>query len=631
VKRSLTPTVGLLFLLACTRGNPVEPAQAPSEAPVPQGTYVDENQVEHTIVQIAGVLHYGEQVTKPLPSTDTLVGWEFEAQPGDQPSAVLGLTKGEGELALSLHGPRSAVGLWDRALAAADGSDETPAFVKAPSLSGGFYLLLVRSRGASAGAEYTLRLECHGHCGEPACPDVAPCDLVCRTGFEADDRACRLCECITPSCTPETCKVDEECGADGACHPRPHTCEERCPNEAAPVCGADGQTFPNACIAACRGQRDVRPGVCPPPPPHMECDEQHACPEGKLCQDGHCMPRPCECPDTRDPVCGPDGQTWRNEACMRCALGPDTGVAYHGECVQNRCAGNEQCPDGWVCSPVASVPENRVNCREPDAEACVRQCVPQPHMRGCSNDHPCPAGLVCVPQGDGGDGGICVGPCRLGQPDACPGGLVCAAVNQAAAARGLGLCGIPCGDGHCSNGLECREDLNGQAVCQAQCHCGGGDNQQPVCAGDDDRPFPSACQAACYGYRAQDLHRCPEEPPPPPPSCDCPPGPDFVCGADGRFYASACEAACHGQDLRDPSRCFVGGSPHRECRTDDDCFRTGCGDRFCASAETQACGRFSTQAECLAGHGRCGCSEEGLCATLSTPEADACAAEHDQP
>lgn len=46
------------------------------------------------------------------------------------------------------------------------------------------------------------------------------------------------------------------CNADAACQP--------CPKNMAPVCGENGYTFDNECIASNFGQNVVSDGMCPP-------------------------------------------------------------------------------------------------------------------------------------------------------------------------------------------------------------------------------------------------------------------------------------------------------------------------------------------------------------------------------
>lgn len=331
----------------------------------------------------------------------------------------------------------------------------------------------------------------------------------------------------------------------------------------------------------------------------------------------------CNCEPMRQPACGHDGQTYANACELACRLGPE-GLDYHGACVARRCDSEDDCPveGDWRCAPSASVPENREFCRQPEDPRCVRECVPPPpEARGCNDDRPCPAGLIC--HRSGRERGICLLPCGLDRPGSCGEERVCANIHVEGDVRRIGVCLPACGEGgRCVEPLHCNPDLDGQRVCQ-MCPCREEDRDARVCTADG-REHESACNARCAGYT--ELERCmPDEPPPPPPAdCGCRPGPGFVCGVEsGRIYASECEARCAGELAQRLVSCLGDAAPARECQVDEDCIRTGCDERFCASAPSEACARFSRQAECVAQHGRCGCVE-GQCSLSVTREVEAC-------
>jgi hypothetical protein len=147
-------------------------------------------------------------------------------------------------------------------------------------------------------------------------------------------------ECRGACATNAQCAADQFCARapghckdDGVCRVRP----DACTREYVPVCGCDGETYPNACVARSAGTSVAHAGPC-----GRRCAgiAGITCPDGEVCDldpggcgivdwQGTCVPQPGACFQIFRPVCGCDGVTYGND-CERIAAGAQNDHA--GRC-----------------------------------------------------------------------------------------------------------------------------------------------------------------------------------------------------------------------------------------------------------------------------------------------------------
>ncbi len=518
----LTLALPLLLLGACRT-----PPDAPAEELLPpdgRSTRVDEAGVRRTAFSPLGVIAYGETRESELERADEFPGYEFFSEPGVSPRVTARLEGCRLSL-LAVYGPQDEHGLWGAALASVTGEGELTLRVDALA-DEGMYFALMRCRDAGP-VTYSLSLACDG-CAEPSpCAQVPACDLVCDGGFVVDDFGCRACECVEPAdCNDAGCPAGQVCGEDGECLREPG-CEAECPDVVDPVCGVDGRTYPNGCIADCDGIRHI-PGACPMEP--GECN---------------CAAEPFE------PMCAASGRQYRNLCSLMCA---DEELLHPGRCVERPCRSDEECHGGWRCVP-ARVPGNEARCADPESPDCVRECQPGAReAQVCSVEAPgCDDPRTVCYISEGARRGFCLFAC---DPDAprCPRGLACGDVSEVEG----GVCLFACGPrGECPGGLHCVQGDRGEPTCQP---CGCPDVRDPVCAGG--RQYQSACHAECVGVADWEEGacgeiceaRCADEPVRP------------VCGF-GRTWRNTCVASCFGIDEPRPGACDARSCP-RWCEGD---------------------------------------------------------------
>lgn len=157
------------------------------------------------------------------------------------------------------------------------------------------------------------------------------------------------CGVVPSGCTQAT--VTKDCGTESICKLAIGVCgsgargscvayPKVCPATYAPVCGCDGKTYSNGCVADQANVGIASNGACTNVKScggfgGFTCASSDFCdyPLAEMCGaadgSGVCQPRPTVCGKNYDPVCACDGRTYSN-SCLANMAG--FGVYYKGTC-----------------------------------------------------------------------------------------------------------------------------------------------------------------------------------------------------------------------------------------------------------------------------------------------------------
>ena len=384
----------------------------------------------------------------------------------------------------------------------------------------------------------------------PGAPPIPPPGAECGLDPTRDALDCKVGNCgEIDGCTTNGCcepgfycaKPAGSCSSIGECTERP----DACPAEVDPVCGCDGETYSNECVAAAAGVNVAHLGACQMP----ACLTNSDCEAGSYCEKleglceavGVCSEIPLGCPDNVDPVCGCDGVTYFNP-CEAAIAG--VSIAHRGDCSEPPCDENEHCDAGFYCD-------------KPDCEG-PGSCVQRPDICPDVFDPVCGCdGVTYGNHCEAAAAGVSVAHDGECDPETCGSNAQCSDASYCAKA-----------DGDCDGTGTCEPRPEGCFLIF-----------DPVC-GCDGNTYGNSCEAAAAGVNVAHSGDCD-----PPPECMengdcnadhycaklegecdgggtcaerppvCPAVFDPVCGCDGVTYGNICDSAAAGVNVLHRGQC----------------------------------------------------------------------------
>jgi hypothetical protein len=216
----------------------------------------------------------------------------------------------------------------------------------------------------------------------------------------------------TGACTPgAACSDDSTCASGAFCRSLLGDCAEvlegtctniplTCSTTLAPVCGCDGISYDNACLADAASVGVAHTGLCAGDSSACGGASGATCGTGEICKRpdgacasdaaGFCEPAPATCPALVDPACGCNGTTYSN-ACVADAAG--VTVASDGACEPAlACGGGSAlvCPEGQFCkAPIATCAAGSAGLCTPTPTDCSTVVLPVCGCDGLTYSNAC--------------------------------------------------------------------------------------------------------------------------------------------------------------------------------------------------------------------------------------------------